>query len=182
MYSLLGRNQWGAGSVLAWRHLTALVCYLNCVSAAVAQEPAADGRLLDVVKDKIVSFVVAGADAYSVCEQVDRANKPSYIARIIAPSEIPTSPGAIVARYFVVQKDSDTRVVDFALYRVRFASDREAMRALGSIRSGKAGTVADGKVLTKYAVQMDGNDLYIVRTTSVLDAPIQSFLESFAKE
>jgi len=34
--------------------------------------------------------------------------------------------------------------------------------------------VADGKVLTKYAARLDGRDVYIIRSQSVLDPAVQS--------
>lgn len=162
--------------------LALIFLQLNFVPVAVAQEPATDRKLLDVVKEKIVSAIVAGADSYSVCEHVDRANKPSYVAILMPGSEIPTSRDAVEARYFVVQKPADASIVDFALYRVQFASNREAMRAVSNIRTGITGTVADGKVLTRYAVQLDENNIYIIRTNSLLDPTIQSFLDLFSRE
>ncbi|BBA37552.1 uncharacterized protein sS8_5635 [Methylocaldum marinum] len=56
------------------------------------------------------------------------------------------------------------------------------MRALNRIRDGKIGTVADGKVLTRYAAQLDGNNIYILRTQSFLDPAVRLFIESFATE
>lgn len=161
----------------------ALLFYqLNFVSVAVGQEPAADDKFFDAVKEMIVAAIVSGQDSYSVCEHVDRADEPSYVEKLIPAGEMPASSNAITARYFVVQTQAKSGAVDFALYRVRFASHPEALRAVSLIRTGAAGIVADGKVLTRYAVQVDDDSMYIVRTTSLLDPLVQSFLDSFSRE
>ena len=162
--------------------LALIVLQLNFASIAVAQQYTGDNNLFDAVKEKIISAIVAGVDSYSICEHVDRANKPSYVARLIPASEMPASDDAIIARYFVVRKNTDPISVDFALYRVQFTSNRAAMRAVSYIRTGKTGTVADGEVLTRYAVQLDGNSIYIIQTRSLLDPSVRSFLDSFARE
>jgi len=159
-----------------------LFLQLNFSSFAVAQEPADDNRVFDIVKEMIVAALVDGLDSYSVCEHVDRANEPSYVAKLIPATEIPTSDAAVLARYFVVHKQADSGTVDFALYRVRFASHQEAMRAVSLIRTGPTGTVADGKALTRYAVRLYEDSIYIIRTTSLLDPLVQAFLESFSKK
>lgn len=112
----------------------------------------------------------------------DPSNKPSYVSKLIPASELPASDDAIMARYSVVQRQTEPTGVDFSLYRIQFASNEAAMRALNRIRDGKIGTVADGKVLTRYAAQLDGNNIYILRTQSFLDPAVRLFIESFATE
>ena len=162
--------------------LAVILLQLIFASIAVAQQSTGDNYSFDAVKEKIISVIVAGWDSYSICEHVDRSNKPSYVGKLIPASELPASDDAIMARYFVAQRQTESTGVDFSLYRIQFASNEEAMRALDSIRTGKTGTVADGKVLTRYAVQSDGNNIYIIRTQSFLDPAVRSFLESFARE
>jgi len=162
--------------------LILLLLQLSFASIAVAQQSAGDNDSFDAVKDKIISLIVAGQDSFSICEHVDRSNKPSYVAKLIPVSELPTSDNAIMARYFVAQRHNESTGVDFSLYRIRFASNEAAMRALNRIRTGKTGTLADGKVLTRYAVQLDVNAIYIIRTQSFLDPAVRSLLESFARK
>lgn len=151
-------------------------------SVAVAQQLAAADSSFDAIKDRILSAIVAGWDSYSICEYVDRSNKLSYVGMLIPGNELPVAEGAIVGRHFVARRQSESGGVDLSLYRIQFASNEAAARALGRIRTGKSGTVADGKVLTRYAVQLDANNMYIVRTQSFLDPAARALLEAFAKE
>jgi hypothetical protein len=155
---------------------------LIIASIAVAQQSTGDNYSFDAIKEKIVSVIVAEWDSYSICEHVERSNKPSYVGKLIPASELPASDDAIMARYFVAQRHTESTEVDFSLYRIQFASNEAAMRAVNCIRTGKTGAVADGKVLTRYAVQLDGKNVYIIRTQSFLDPAVRSFLESFARE
>lgn len=56
------------------------------------------------------------------------------------------------------------------------------MRAVSLIRTGTTGTVADGKALTRYAVRLNEDSIYIILTTSLLDPLVQAFLESFSNK
>ncbi|MDD1621529.1 MAG: hypothetical protein LUQ11_08600 [Methylococcaceae bacterium] len=160
-------------------HLTAL--QLSFAATAAEQQPATVDYSLDAVKQKVISVIVAGWDAYSICEQVDRSNPTAYVAKLLAANQLPSSAGAITARYFVVRKQTEAVGVDFSLYRIQYASDEAAMRALNSL-AGKTGALADGKVLTRYALQLNANSLDILRTQSFLDPAMKSLLESFATE
>lgn len=151
-------------------------------SVAVAQQSASDNHSFEAIKDKVISAIVAGSDSYSICEHVDRSNKPSYLIKLIPAKELPVSENAILARYFVVQKHTESTGVDFSLYRIQFPSNEAAMRAFSRLPKGKTGTIADGKVLTKYAARLEANHVYIIRTQSYLNSAAQSFLESFASE
>lgn len=162
--------------------LAILVSQLFFAASAVAQQPAADDNALEAVKEKIISVIAAGWDAYSICEQIDHSNPPAYVGKLIPANQLPASHGAITARYFVVRKQTETAGVDFSLYRIQFASDETAKRAVNSLQAGKTGAVPDGEVLTRYALQLNANSLYILRTQSFLDPAMQSLLESFATE
>jgi len=162
--------------------LSVILLQLTFASNVLALQPTSNNYSFDTVKEKIISVIVAGWDSYSICEQVDRSNKPSYVGKLIPASELPTSDDAIMARYFVVQRQTESIGIDFSLYRIQFASNEAAMRALNNIQMRKTGSMADGKVLTRYAVQLYGNNIYIIRTQSFLDPKVRSFLESFARE
>ena len=159
-----------------------ILLQLILAPTAVAQQSTSDDYSFEAVKDKVISAIVAGSDSYSICEHVDRSNKLSYVTKLIPANELPTSDNAIMARYFVVQRHTESTEVDFSLYRIQFASNEAAMRALSRLPSGKTGTLADGKVLTRYAARLEANYVYIIRTQSFLDSAVRSFLESFARD
>jgi hypothetical protein len=87
-----------------------------------------------------------------------------------------------MARHFIVRGQAESIGVDFSLYRIQCASDEAAMGTFERISTGKTGTIADGKVLTRYAAQLDGHNIYVIRTQSFFDPAVMSFLESFAKK
>lgn len=159
-----------------------ILLQLIFATIAVAQQSTSDNHSFEAVKDKVISAIIAGSDSYSICEHVDRSNKLSYVIKLIPANELPASDNAIMARYFVVQRHTESTGVDFSLYRIQFASNEAAMRALSRLPTGKTGTVADGKVLTRYAARLEANNVYIIRTQSFLDSAVRSFLESFARE
>jgi hypothetical protein len=159
-----------------------ILLQLIIATIAAAQESTSDNHSFETVKDKVISAIVAGSDSYSICEHVDRSNKLSYVIKLIPANELLASDNAIIARHFVVQRHTESTGVDFSLYRIQFASNEAAMRALSRLPTEKTGTVADGKVLTRYAARLEANNVYIIRTQSFLDSAVRSFLESFARE
>lgn len=162
--------------------LTIFPWLLLFASTAFAQQLVADGKSItfDAVKEHIISALVADWDSYSICEHVDRSNKHSYVGKLLPASELSVPEKAITARYFEVRRHAESTGIDFSFYKIQFASDMAATHALGLIRNGRTGTVADGHILTRYAAQVNGNELYIIRSQSLLDPAVRSLLESFA--
>jgi hypothetical protein len=154
---------------------------LTSVSCAVAQQPAGNEFSFEAVTEEFVSIVTAGWDSYSICEYIDRSDRFSYINLLIPASEL-SRQCVIMARHFVIRGQAESIGVDFSLYRIKCASDEAAMRTFEHISTKKTGTVADGKVLTRYAAQLDGNNIYVIHTQSFFDPAVVSFLESFAKK
>lgn len=148
-------------------------------ATAFAQQSGRDNLSLDIIKDTIIPVIVEEWREYTICEHVDKRGKPSYVENLVPARELRAS-DEMLSRHFTVQSQDTRSAVDFSLYRIRFASVAMAQRARNHIRKEGTGTVADGKVLTRYAVQVRGAELYVVRTSAMVQPAMQSFLVSFA--
>lgn len=150
------------------------------ISCANAEQSSIEQSSIEQIAEHFVLNISKGWNSYSICEHRDRAEQYSYLKQLLPKSHLPTRT-AITTRHLVVQNRSDSTGIDLSIYQVTFESMEAAKRAFAEISDHPIGTIPDGKVLTKYAARLEECNLYIVRTQSVFDPTVATFLKSFSE-
>ncbi|WKJ91732.1 hypothetical protein QZJ86_06230 [Methylomonas montana] len=145
------------------------------ISCATAEQPS-----IEQIAEHFVLNISQGWNSYSICEHRDRAEQYSYLKQLLPKSQLPTRT-TITTRHLVVQNHSDSIGIDLSIYQVTFESIEAAKPAFAEISDHPIGTIPDGKVLTKYAARLEGRSLYVIRTQSVFDPTVATFLKSFSE-
>lgn len=159
-------------------NLIVVLLPLVFISCATAEQTAREPASIDAVTDEFVSSVSVSWDSYSICEYRDRTEQHSYLKRLFPKSQLPQQ-SAIKARHLVVQRQADSSGLDLSIYQIQFAANEEAKRAFLELSERPSGTIPDGKVLTKYAARLEGRRVYVIRTQSIFNPAVASFLKSF---
>lgn len=165
---------------MKFANLIVALLSLVFISCAIAEKTAREPTSIDAVTDEFISSVSTSWESYSVCEYRDRTEQHSYIKQLFPKTVLPQR-SAIKARHLVVQRQADSSGLDLSIYQIQFAANEEAKRAFSELSERPSGTIPDGKVLTKYAARVEGQRVYVIRTQSIFDPAVISFLKSFTE-
>lgn len=138
----------------------------------------AEQSSIEQIAEHFILSISKGWNSYSICEHRDIAEKYSYPKTLLPKSQL-LARTTITTRHLVVQNNSDSTGIDLSIYKITFESMEAAERAFAEISDHQIGTIPDGKVITKYAVKLEGSSIYIIRTQSIFDPTVAAFLKSF---
>ena len=133
---------------------------------------------IEEIKNRFTATIAADSDAYNVCEFVVKVPTNTYLNLLF--SKIPPSPQAnLLSSHIEIRKQEASSGIDLSIYQVETASEKIAEHIFLSLLVQPSGTIADGKVLTKYAVRLEGESIFVISTRSILNTSAASFFRSF---
>lgn len=153
---------------------------LVLVSTGSGGQSEIDPVSMQLIEDKFVSSIAASWDSYSVCVYKDRTEKGSYLKHLFQDEKFPHR-ATIKSRHLVLQREADSSRRDLSIYEISFDAEEEATNAFSELTGRRTGTIPDNKVLTKYAVRLQDENVYVIRTQRLFDADVASFFELFAR-
>lgn len=135
---------------------------------------------IEDVQNVFANEVASDQDGYQIFENTDAANQYGYLDLFFADKKLLTKTDK-EARHLEFRSDDPSLSVDLSIFRLNYPSGEEALEAATETwGSERTGMKPDGKVLTRYAVKISTNAIFVLRTLDTLDPDVKAFFEKFA--
>jgi len=158
-------------------NLLLVLCCWCCVSCTAIDR----GDTFESISEAFTASVADDWGDFSLCQYTDGTAEDAYL-KLFTPSGMFSSGHDIQAQHFLLRQHSESAGYDLGIYRITFGFQDQAQQAFAEVFTpAPQGTIADGKILTRYAARLSGKEIYLLRSKTFFDPAVKSYFDAFVE-